>query len=60
MANEGDLGNEEMEKDLERSIAACRGDIPEGRSGECELCGEWFGRLIGGACVECREKFGLD
>lgn len=60
MANEGDLGNEEMEKDLERSIAACRGDIPEGVRGLCDLCSEEFHRLVNGVCVPCRELYNLD
>ncbi|MCK5127678.1 MAG: conjugal transfer protein TraR [candidate division Zixibacteria bacterium] len=59
MADEADKGNEIMAEDLERRIAAARGDIPPGIEGDCELCGEWFGRLIGGACAPCRDKYGL-
>lgn len=33
--------------------------IPEGRPGDCDLCGEWFGRLVGGVCARCRDKHGL-
>ena len=24
------------------------------RAGDCDLCGEWSGGLVGGACVGCR------
>jgi hypothetical protein len=39
-----------------RSIAA---SIPVGETGECELCGEWSGRLVKGACAPCRDKYRL-
>lgn len=31
-------------------------EIPPGVAGECELCGEFSPRLIGGACAPCRDK----
>lgn len=34
-------------------------DIPPGEPGDCEMCGEWSGRLVGGACAPCREKYKL-
>lgn len=34
-------------------------EIPQGVEGDCDLCGEWFGRLVGGACVPCRTKYKL-
>jgi hypothetical protein len=33
--------------------------IPVGMSGDCDLCGEWSGRLVNGACAPCRDKYGL-
>ena len=33
--------------------------IPEGNPGDCDLCGEWFSRLVGGACARCRDKHKL-
>jgi hypothetical protein len=33
--------------------------IPAGNAGECDLCGEWSGRLVGGACAPCRDKYKL-
>jgi hypothetical protein len=32
--------------------------IPPGEPGECELCGEWSGRLVLGCCAPCRDKWG--
>ena len=34
-------------------------DIPVGIAGDCDLCGDYFSRLVGGACGYCRDKFGL-
>ena len=33
--------------------------IEPGAPGECELCGEWTGRLIRGACAPCRDRYKL-
>ena len=33
--------------------------IPVGVSGDCDLCGEWSGRLVNGACAPCRDLHGL-
>ena len=32
-------------------------DIPIGVSGTCDLCGEYFSRLVNGACARCRTKY---
>lgn len=34
-------------------------DIPPGNPGECDFCGEYFSRLVGGACGFCRDKYGI-
>lgn len=34
-------------------------EIVPGKPGECDFCGEWFGRLVGGACGFCRDKHKL-
>jgi hypothetical protein len=60
MADDADLAQDVIEADLERRIAAARGyTLPAGEQGECELCGEWSGRLLGGACAPCRDKYKL-
>jgi len=33
--------------------------IPVGSPGECDLCGEWSGRLVDGVCAPCRDKHKL-
>lgn len=33
--------------------------LDPGTPGECELCGEWSGRLIKGACAPCRDRYRL-
>lgn len=45
--------------DTAAAIAQAARDIPPGEPGECDLCGEWSGRLIGGACAPCRDKHKL-
>lgn len=32
---------------------------PKGVPGDCDICEEWSGRLIGGACAHCRDKYHL-
>lgn len=59
MADEADKATEHESEFLDNAIKAAPGDIPPGVEGDCELCGEWFGRLVDGACVPCREKRGL-
>ena len=29
--------------------------IPKGEPGDCDLCGELFGRLVKGVCARCRD-----
>ena len=54
-----DKAQKRQEEELEAAIKAARRDIPPGVSGECELCGEWSGRLIQGVCAPCRDKYKL-
>jgi len=62
MVDEVDKTVEEMEVAEAaklRSIQAAAKAIPTGHPGECELCGEYFTRLVRGACARCRDKHGL-
>lgn len=34
-------------------------NIPVGKTGDCDLCGEWAGRLVNGICAPCCDKFRL-
>lgn len=33
--------------------------IPTGKPGECDMCGEWSGRLVNGVCAPCRDRYKL-
>lgn len=59
MPDEIDLAQEREQLATENSIRAAAKDIPKGEPGECDLCGEWCGRLIGGACARCRDRYKL-
>ena len=59
MADEADRANDYAERMTRQAIDAARRDIPPGRPGDCDLCGEWSGRLVGGACAPCRDRHGL-
>ena len=51
--------------DQKRSVDDKRAQITKsiteklGKPGDCDLCGEWFGRLVQGACEPCRDKHNL-
>ena len=62
MSDEVDIANDRAEMDTARVVAHQRmmaQQIQPGQPGECDLCGEWAGRLIGGACAHCRDRHGL-
>jgi hypothetical protein len=59
--DEIDRAQQREQEDTERALAAARmicAAIPEGEPGECDLCGEWAGRLVEGSCAPCRDKYG--
>ncbi len=58
--DDADRADKHNQDALDRAVQAARGEILEGKPGDCDICGDWFGRLVNGACVACREKYGLD
>ena len=40
----------------EARIRAAAKPLEPGEPGDCDLCGEWSGRLVRGACAPCRDK----
>lgn len=59
MADEIDSANDiaQAERDRATREAQIRAEqIPIGAPGDCDFCGEWSGRLVGGACAPCRDK----
>ena len=61
MMDEADEATERNERRIAEGIvrAAAHPFVP-GVPGECDLCGEWSGRLVLGACATCRDKRGLE
>ncbi len=62
MADEIDLAQARAEEDTDRAIAAVRNSaasIPAGQPGDCDFCGTYFSRLVGGACGACRDRYKL-
>lgn len=62
MADDVDITQARIEILEAAEIAAVReraSKIPAGVPGECDLCGEWNGRLVKGVCAPCRDKYGL-
>lgn len=61
MTDEVDISNDRLQYDTDRRVEEVRkkAELAPGTPGECELCGEWSGRLINGACAPCRNRFGL-
>lgn len=55
MADEADIAGDYIEKQMAQTVAATRADIDPGKPGECDICGEFSGRLIAGVCAPCRE-----
>lgn len=60
MADEVDLAQEHIEREEEARRASREPfELNPGAPGDCEYCGDWFGRLIGGACGFCRDRYKL-
>ena len=59
--DEIDRANGYAEEMLKRKIdyVSTKAKMDKGRQGECDLCGEWSGRLINDVCSPCRDRFKL-
>lgn len=55
--DEADYANELSEKRLEMLIKQARKPLAVGVPGDCDLCGEWSGRLVDGCCAPCRDRY---
>lgn len=56
--DEVDEAQERIERRIEEGIARARAKpFEKGKPGDCDLCGEWAGRLVLGACAPCRDKW---
>lgn len=55
-----DIANKNRDTEEARRIKAVRDQaeqIPAGAPGDCDLCGEWYSRLVDGACARCRDRY---
>lgn len=59
MADEADRANDYAQAALDAAIQNNSKSLPPGVEGDCELCGEWSGRLVDGACAPCRDRYKL-
>lgn len=62
MADPADISQKRMEIEdamRERARPVDPYQPPAGAPGDCELCGAWCGRLVGGVCPPCRDRFKL-
>ena len=60
MADEIDKAQEQEEMHRQNALAnRPRFELAPGVPGDCDLCGEFFSRLIDGACGHCRDKYKL-
>lgn len=58
MTDQIDRANDYAEAERAMAIAnRLPFSLDKGKPGECDFCGEWFGRLVDGACVPCRDKY---
>ncbi len=61
--DEADTADRYIESVIDDHVAAAMrlaANIPEGTQGECDFCGEYFSRLVNGACGYCRDKYHLE
>lgn len=59
MADDADRTQDRLEREAAALLPPLGYEIPPGVPGECDLCGEWSGRLVGGVCAPCRDRHGL-
>ncbi len=60
MSDEVDRANQEVEYNLAEALRKNRSPyFTQGSSGDCDYCGEWSARLVGGACAPCRDRYKL-
>ncbi len=59
MADDIDRAQEREQIATDDAIRRASKEIPAGRPGDCDICGEWSARLVSGACAPCRDRFKL-
>lgn len=62
MSDEADMSDKRIEDVVTESLfhaARAVSLMPVGEPGECDFCGEYYSRLVVGACGFCRDKYRL-
>ena len=55
-----DRGNDRAQEILDDNLAAVpKPGVISSNPGDCDLCGRWSGRLVGGVCAPCRDRWKL-
>jgi len=55
-----DFANDKADKEKDNIISHRRflaERMPKGNAGECIYCGEYFERIVHGACARCRDRY---
>ncbi len=55
MADPADIAALQTEVDISARLSRIDAAIPAGVAGECDECGDYFSRLVGGRCGFCRD-----
>ena len=58
MADEADIAQHQEENHRQAALSKRQPyELPKGTPGDCDLCGNWSGRLVDGECAPCRDKY---
>lgn len=61
MADICDMAQTIIDQELERNLKAFKATpMDPGKPGDCEICGEWSGRLVDACCAACRTRHRLN
>lgn len=55
MVDDADIAFALQSARVAQQVARIDASLPAGVEGECDECGEWMGRLVGGRCGFCRD-----
>jgi hypothetical protein len=59
VSDDVDVANDQAEQRLSILIKRASKPLQKGSPGDCDLCGEWSGRLIEAVCAPCRDRYKL-
>ena len=54
-----DQADFEIQMTLDYCISQASRPIPDGQAGECNICGDYYKRLLHGNCARCRDEYRL-